>query len=352
MKFPTLIVVITSSILTSVSITPGIADGQESTASDVPRAAFSVMTWNLEWFFDDSKQENYSPLSQEKSAPSRGDWNWRRDAAANVIAQTQPSVVAVQEVEGQRVLWYLSQALDRQHQLKYDEYLIQGNDHFTEQDVGFLVESNTEMVSSIRGNVTPRMKKAGRFGSVSKHVAAVIDVPVGDQTESILIVNVHLRSGESGAAIRAKQAASLNEWIRRWSANHQIDHLIVLGDFNTEESAGQINLGSELAVFQSRSTESSDDDLVDLHDHIRLGDRQTHLLTGKQFDRILVSPSLIIDEPGVLDLTLGNVSVRRDLVVQGDVDTPVEHWEQFWQMPESERDLSDHYPVMAEFVIQ
>lgn len=310
------------------------------------------MTWNLEWFFDDSKKDNHSALSLEKSAPSRGDWNWRRDAAATVIAQTQPSVIATQEIESQRVLWYLSRALDREHQLDYDEYVIQGNDHFTEQDVGFLVQSKIEVFSVMRGNVTPSMKKAGRFGSVSKHVAAVIDVPVGERIESVLIVNLHLRSGEKGAAIRAKQAASLNEWIRRWSTGNETSHVIVLGDFNTEEIAGRTNPGSELAILQSRSTESKDDDLIDLHEHIRADDRQTHLLTGKQFDRVLVSQSLVADEPGVLDLALGHVSVRRDLVVQGDVDTPVEHWEQYWQMPESQRDFSDHYPVMAEFEIR
>ena len=351
MKFPSAIFLIISSWLVFLWTAAGVADGNEpSTPNRLP--AFSIMTWNLEWFFDESKQDNFSPLSHEKSAPSRGDWNWRRDAAAGVIAETQPSVVAMQEIEGQRVMWYLSRALVREHQLDYDEFVFQGNDHFTEQDVGLLVQAETEVISVMRGNVTSRMKRTGEFGSVSKHVAAVIDVPVGDRIESILIVNLHLRSGEKNAAIRTKQAASLNEWIRRWSANNPNAHIIVLGDFNTEEVAGQIKPASELAVFQSRSTESRDDDLIDLHEHIHIDDRQTHLLTGKQFDRILVSPSLVDDELGVLDLSLGSVSVRRDLVIRGKVDTETEHWENYWQSPESERDLSDHYPVFAEFVIR
>ena len=43
---------------------------------------FSIMTWNLEWFYDEHVDDNYSQLAKEKSAPSRHDWEWRRDAVA------------------------------------------------------------------------------------------------------------------------------------------------------------------------------------------------------------------------------------------------------------------------------
>ncbi|MEM6981143.1 MAG: hypothetical protein AAF539_15895, partial [Planctomycetota bacterium] len=32
-------------------------------------SAFSLMTWNLEWFWDDETRDNFSDLSIEQSAP-------------------------------------------------------------------------------------------------------------------------------------------------------------------------------------------------------------------------------------------------------------------------------------------
>lgn len=311
-----------------------------------------MMTWNLEWFFDDAKQDNYSELAIEKAAPSRGDWNWKRDGAASAIARVRPSIVAVQEIEGPRVLWYLSRALQRDHQLRYDEFVVEGNDFFTEQDVGLLTRSPVDVVSVMRGNVTSAMANTKTFGSVPKHIAAIIDVPVGDAVESILIVNVHFRSGQAGAEIRSKQAASLNEWMRRWIAASGSPHVIVTGDFNTEQRAGEIEPGSEIDVLRSRSTPATDDDLVDVIERIPAIERQTHLLPGRQFDRILASRSLVEDTPGVPDLTLRSVTIRRDVVIQGDVDTPTEHWDAYWKTSPVDRDISDHYPVIAEFVVQ
>ncbi|WP_283435372.1 endonuclease/exonuclease/phosphatase family protein [Neorhodopirellula lusitana] len=317
---------------------------------------FTVMTWNLEWFYDDAKKDNYSDLAIEKASPSRGQWNWRRDAAATAIAKIAPSVAAVQEIEGQRVLWYLTRSLERDHKLKYDEFVIQGNDHFTEQDVGLLVRSPVDLFSVMRGNVTSRMNR-DTFGSVSKHVAAFIEVPIGqttkDQTtETILIVNVHLRSRDVGDPIRKKQAASLNEWINGWTRHAPTTPVIVLGDFNTEQVAENVDPRSELAILMSRSTVDPSDDLIDLHDRIPKSGRQTHLLKGKQFDRILVSRSLVEDTPNVPDLVLSNVKVRRDVVIRGRGDTPTEHWDDYWGQPDDQRDLSDHYPVVAEFEIR
>jgi len=328
-------------------------------AEPVPRSAapetsepapLSIMTWNLEWFFDDSKQDNFSKLAKEKSAPSREQWNWQRDAVAESIAQVKPTIAALQEVEGQRVLWYLTEALDREHELKYDEHAIEGNDRFTEQDVGLLTRAPAEVLSIMRGNVTTSMRKTGDFGSVSKHLAALIEIPVNGKTETVLIVNVHFRSGEAGASIRAKQATSLNRWIQVWEKTPV--HVVVIGDFNTEETAGNVAASSEMSILMTRSTDDPADDLVDLLETVEPENRQTHLLDGKQFDRILVSRSLIDDDPQTLDLCLRRVTVRKDLAVCGAPDTAETHWDGYWDLPDSERDLSDHYPIIAEFDVR
>lgn len=47
---------------------------------------------------------------------------------------------------------------------------------------------------------------------------------------------------------------------------------------------------------------------------------------------------------------LEEVIVRRDLVVRGEVDQ--NHWDGYYEIPQEERDISDHYPLVAEFVFK
>ena len=77
-----------------------------------------------------------------------------------------------------------------------------------------------------------------------------------------------------------------------------------------------------------------------------------HLLPGRKFDRILVSRSLLEDDPNKKDIALKSVAIRKDLAIQGSVDEQEQHWEHYWEMPEDERDLSDHLPVIATFEVR
>lgn len=322
-------------------------------------AEFSVMTWNLEWFFDNQTADNPSELGREKSAPSRGQWDWRRDRVAAAIAKVQPTVVALQEIESQNVMYFLTRAIDRNHGLKYDDYVIKGEDFYTEQDVAFLATTTTGVQSISRGIVTPSMKSRGH-ASVSKHLFAVVEIPVNGKIELLVMANCHLRAMAEKGELRAKQARTLSLWLERLVAGvkasqenpEQPVHVLVTGDFNTEELAGRISSDSDLAVLMSRGTKDPSDDLVDLHDHIPAAERTTHLLPGRQFDRILVSRDLVIDTPGVVDLCLRDVSVRSDLNFGGRQDTQDEHWNNYWGIADDQRDISDHNPVLARFQIQ
>ncbi|PHQ36830.1 endonuclease/exonuclease/phosphatase family protein [Rhodopirellula bahusiensis] len=335
-----------------VGATGSHADAQEPTE-------FSVMTWNLEWFFDDQPADNPSELGREKTAPSREQWDWRRDRVAAAIANVQPTVVALQEIESQNVMYFLTRAIDRNHGLKYDDYVIKGEDFYTEQDVAFLATTTTGVQSISRGIVTPSMKSRG-YASVSKHLFAVVEIPVNGNVELLVIANCHLRAMAEKGELRARQARTLSLWLERLVAGvkasqpnpDQPVHVIVTGDFNTEELAGQISPDSDLAVLISRGTDDPSDDLVDLHDQIPAADRTTHLLPGRQFDRILVSRDLVIDTPGVADLSLRDVTVRNDLNFGGKQDTQDEHWNSYWDIPDDQRDISDHNPVLARFQIQ
>ena len=118
----------------------------------------------------------------------------------------------------------------------------------------------------------------------------------------------------------------------------------MLGDFNSEEKT-PAGGGSEIGVFAGKGTSSPDDDLVDLHSKISNDKRATHMI-GAQFDRILVSPQLV-SKKGDSKLVLNRVQIRPDLAIQGKPDK--EHRDVYYDIPAAERDLSDHYPIVAEF---
>ena len=352
----------------SGGISADVLAGGDPLSSDVDdETTFSVMTWNLEWFYDDETGDNYSDLAKQKSAPDRRAWDWHRDGIAAAIAEVRPTVVAVQEAENRRVLWYLARALRRNHGLRYREFDVEGRDHATEQDVGFLVREPAEALSIRRHSLPRRLRDLDRFAAVSKHALLEIEwanagpaddgnSEAPDAGRRIHLMNLHLRAGRDAAEERARQSRAVRHWIGPLISRGE--HVIVLGDLNTSETGDEPSPGSELFVLLGLETSEPDDDLVDLHRNLPPGRRQTHLLPGRQFDRILVTPSLLGDDGDVGDggdgpsWRLRSVTVRPDLAIRGRPDTPGEHWDRYWQIPEDERDLSDHYPVIATFSLR
>ncbi len=333
-------------------------------AVETPSDSFSIMTWNLEWFYDENPSDNRSKLAKEKAAPSRDQWNWRRDSIAAAIAEANPSVCAVQEAESRQVLWYLTKAIERNHSLVYREMCPESKDVFTEQDVGFLYRSPAELVATTLFSPSSADRASGDFYDVSKHVLGVFEIATGttsdhvNVTERVMVMNVHLRSTADAENIRVRQARLIYHWLAEYIRQGQ--NVIILGDFNTEtkphsEANRPASIASGLSDMEVASGLEQRElahRLVDLQTFQTPGKTQTHLLSDRSFDRILVSQSLIDDDPNRRDLVFESVEVRRDLAVQGGVDQPEEHWERYWQMPRDQRDLSDHFPVMAKFKIQ
>lgn len=311
----------------------------------------TVMTWNLEWFFDNETGDNYSKLAREKSTPSRAQWDWRRDAIAASIAKANPTVVAVQEAENRRVLWYLARALERNHKQNYRELGIQGRDHYTEQDVGMLFRSPASLLNTVQYAMTDRMRKTEQYYDVSKHLMAVFEFPVGDSFERVIVFTLHLRSGADAEPLRRRQARLVHHWIG--SAVAAGEHVIVLGDLNTEQRGhSKTNPDSDLGILSGSETRDKKDDLVDLNLTLARHQRQTHLLAGREFDRIFCSPSLMKDIPGKPNLVFQSIEVRADLAIQGPPDTASQHWDAYWKQRDDQRDLSDHYPVIATFEVK
>ncbi len=320
------------------------------TVADDPVQRLTVMTWNLEWFFDDSTRDNRSELAKEKAAPGRDAWNQRRDAFAAAIASARPTIAAFQEVESQQTLWYLTRAIQRNHELDYRETLLQGRDYYTEQDVGVLTSPDVSVASATLFDVTKSMQPAGDFGAVTKHLLVSIEVPVGDGYQTIDVMVLHLRARDVATELRTAQAASINEWLRRRASTNPV---IIMGDFNTEEPAVGVNPMSEIGRLIRRDTPSAADDLVDLHTRLSSDPRGlTHIVPGKAFDRILVSRELVEDQPGVPDLVLTDVRVASELNVRAGRDEIEPHFNHYWDLPVDKRDLSDHDPIIATFEVR
>lgn len=324
-------------------------DFDTASAQVAEEPSFSVMTWNLEWFYDEYSDDNYSKLAKEKSTPSREQWDWRRDAIAESIARVSPSVVALQEVENRRVLWYLTRALEREQRQSYEELGIESRDHFTEQDVGFLFRSPVDVLSIAQRRQTRAMKASEEYFDLSKHLFGEFQIAAGDGFETVTILNIHLRAREEAEPLRRRQALLVHHWIGRAAAEGQ--NIIVLGDLNTEEMGDQTKPDSDVGILCGLHTDSPQDDLTDVTLRVPAAQRNTHLL-GKQFDRILVSRSLLVDDPDRADLVFQAAAVRPDLAIRGDQDDQIRHWEHYWDIPADQRDLSDHYPVIATFQVK
>ena len=307
-----------------------------------------VATWNLEWFYDEHQGDNFTDLAKEQSAPSRDAWEWKRNVVATAIARLKPDMIALQEVENQRVLYYLTQRLKSAHDLRYRIAFVEGHDYYTEQDVGILYRG--DLVEVGRWESTAAEYADKQLTTVNKHQFAKFLVGRGEDRQTVTLVNLHLRARADQAPRRQSQTRQLNRWLQRLPSGQQAN-LIVLGDFNTEHRFGQSHElnPSELDVLRTRETAATGDDLIDLHKWIPGQQRSTHI-TGGEFDRILVGQGLIGDGAGKSGLRLETVRVAKEVNVRGSGPDKA-HWEAtpYWTIPEKERDVSDHYPVVATF---
>ena len=127
------------------------------------------------------------------------------------------------------------------------------------------------------------------------------------------------------------------------------ENVIVLGDLNVDEIYGEDPSRSELVELRGMSAANPDGDLIDLHHFLPQQARPTHMV-GKQFDRILVSRSMISDERGK-DFVFNGIMNRADLVIRGK-GPDRDHRDVYYKIDQPQRDLSDHYPLIAEFLVK
>ena len=264
---------------------------------------------------------------------------------AGVLAQSNPDIVAFQEIEGVQTLAEIAATLKAEHGLSYRYAFIQGSDSFTEQDVGMLVRGGLQ--SYRRHEQSKRMFDSQQFYNVSKHLVG--EFRWDNVTSPLTVMTVHLRATAEAEEIRIKQS----KLARHWLESHIVagEDVILLGDLNTErpvKAAGEAaDVGGDVAVIVGSDGQVP---LVDLISRLADTSESTHLILEKQFDRIFVSESLLVDGAGE-DWCFSKIEVLSDAVVRGQRDGQ-EHWSRRLTLPVEEFDLSDHYPVMATFELR
>lgn len=303
-----------------------------------------VMTWNVEWMFDNDTSDNRSDLSREQSAPSAEYWRWKVDAVADAIAQSGATIVALQEIEGSQTLADICASLSDRYQQTYRYAFIQGSDRFTEQDVGLLQRSG--LATYRRLEQTKTMFDSQRYYNISKHIVA--QFRWHDATSPLTIMNMHLRAKADAEDERTRQGRLARTWLQgELDAGEDV---IVLGDLNSEHAVGDVT--AEMQFLLQGEEGERGPQMVDLLEHLPPTARRTHLILNKAFDRILVSPSLMADAPGTRDWVFSKIVVQTDAAIGGRRNDGFDHWDQRLTMSTDELDVSDHAPVIATFVFQ
>jgi endonuclease/exonuclease/phosphatase family metal-dependent hydrolase len=347
------IVVAAYLLMTPTEATPSLAihhlpsSTQPQPPAPQPRQAFTIATWNLQWFFDWDIGNNMTEVAKTHAAPSRRDWEWRLDATADAIARLRPTILCLQEIENRKVMYDLNQRLKDRHQLVYEVGFVQGRDVSTEQDVAILCDPSLR--PRFQRALEPREFDRRSEKAVSKQLMLEFEWSDPAGPRHVSVINVHLLAGgQVGQELeRCGQARYIKRWIRQ---EHRLGHdVILLGDMNT----CFVKEASEhpLEILLGRDTPNdAQDDLIDLNEELKPEDRITFAGRKSELDHILVSPRLK-SGPG---LAYDKIANRRDVVIRGQApDFRLRQADKrFWKVEAAERDLSDHYPLFATFRVK
>jgi hypothetical protein len=295
---------------------PTIQDGEE----------IHVMTWNLRFFYDADITDNTSELARNESADTPAEFDARVKAVATVIKKAGlPQVIALQEVENQKVVERLAQELNTAHGGKYKVGFVQGTDTFTEQDVAYLYQDRPVQVGFARipaaGFANPTLHKVP-----SKHCVMTVahTLPTG-QVQRVSFINLHLKAGTGAGneAERRKQGRVVNGFIRQQLTADPTAGFVVLGDINAQVRSDATTAADVVGVLRGLETADPLDDLIDLNDELPAAKRSSHV-SNRELDRILVSGALL-DDTGLI---FKQMVIRKDLISANQ---------------------SDHFPMVATF---
>lgn len=286
-----------------------------------------VASWNIKWFNDNDKSDDTSAIGKNFAAPNLNEYQERVATIVDAIANINPDILALQEIENEKVVEDLADELEDQFGLDYEVAFVQGADTYTGQDVAYLVRDDLTFTEN---RIPYNFSGNDDFKNLSKHL--LLETTIDGQ--ALELINIHLITNSNR---RLKQARTLRSWVKDLDVPNS--NIIVLGDFNVGLSFNSTTPTSDIGIIRGFGTTTTDDDLYDTQQN--LTDRATHV-SNRPLDRILLSPSLVNDG----GITFIEVSTRRDLAIRGSEDGSryVDYSKSV-----TEQDLSDHYPVIAIF---
>lgn len=256
-----------------------------------------------------------------------------------------PDVVAVQEVESQKVLQDLAFRIHADEPaITYTPFVVEGND-IGGIDVGFLVREG----EAARTYTVEQVGKSATF-TFNSTVYATFDRPPlvlrgticaplagGCTAKPVTVVNVHLRSlsgieGSSGDFVRAKRfegAKLLAQYLQGLQAADPAINLLVIGDFNAFQfTDGWVDvMGLVTGSLDPAGAWIPGTDWVDpdLHNHVLdlpEAERYSYVQTGnaQALDHALTSRALT---PWVAEVQYGRVNADAPYALANDGSTPL-----------------------------
>lgn len=314
-------------------------------ADELPQKV-TIATWNLEWFFDNYTRDNVFDLPKQQSPPSKAEWEWKLRVTADAIARLNPTILCLQEVESRNTVAKLVKRLKEEHRIEYRIAFVEGSDVFTEQNVCVLAQSG--LVEFGRKEQTQEMYRSKEYYNLNKHIVCTFEWASGDDLVRLTLLNIHQRAQPEQTAIRIRQAKLAHRYLaEKISAG---ENVVLIGDTNTDFPFEKTAADNDIGVLRGLHTPETEDDLFDCHELLPPDDRATHII-HKAFDRILISEPLRHGTPGKRSLVLKSVSNRKDLNTRGKMQDK-DHWNIYYDIPQDERDISDHFPIMAEFELR
>jgi predicted extracellular nuclease len=212
----------------------------------------SVATQNLWRLFDD--------VADGGQVLSADLYDLKRAKLSRQIVDVlrMPDVVAVQEVENQKVLAALaSDIAARSSRPTYRAVVLEGSDPGG-IDVGFLIRPDWKLLSVSQLMVALSLEGKPLFDRPPLHI--VVQDHTGQRLE---LINVHLKSLKGSehpskakriAVKRRQQAEALTKWWRQYQQAHPSVVLVMLGDFNaTPEVLGGVDVLGYLSAQGLRS---------------------------------------------------------------------------------------------------
>jgi endonuclease/exonuclease/phosphatase family metal-dependent hydrolase len=314
-------------------------------ADELPQRV-TICTWNLEWFFDSYTSDNQFDVPKEQSPPSRDEWDWKLKVTADAIAKMNPTILCLQEVESRATVSKLVKRLKEEHKIEYKIAFVEGTDFFTEQDVCVLSQSG--LVEFSRKEQTKEMYKSKEYYDLTKHVFCYFEWGKGEDRLRLTLLNIHQRAQPEQTPVRIRQAKLAHYYLaEKIKAG---ENVVLIGDTNTEFPFDETAPDNDIGVLRGLNTPETDDDLFDCHELLSPEDRPTHII-HKSFDRIFISEPMRHAAAGKKSLVLKSIANRKDLNTRGK-EQDQDHWNIYYQIPQDERDISDHFPIIAEFEVK